>query len=567
MTTPTADRIRTLLGKAPVVDGHNDLPWTLRTRVRYDLDALDIGVDQTASGLHTDIPRLRRGGVGAQFWSVYVPSTLDGGAAVTATLEQIDAVRRIVQRYSDDLAMAYTADEVEAAWGRGRIASLLGMEGGHSIDCSLGTLRMMYALGVRYVTLTHFKNTPWADSATDEPGVGGLSAFGHEVVRECNRLGMMVDLSHVADSTMHAAIDTSTAPAFFSHSSARALCDHPRNVPDDVLARTGDTNGIVMVTFVPGFVNEECRVWIDALIAEEQRLAKTISDASPEYYEAQLAWVARNPRPPCGVGDVAEHIDYVRGVAGVDHIGLGGDFDGVISTPDGLEGVDGYPTLLGELAHRGWSDEDLAKLTWHNALRVLRDTEATAREAQRVRGPSQATFTELDARVAPVAVVVRTAASADVDLSALARFNLSDIAEALADHSYEHRWILDPASGELHFRSEYDDEQDLDEDVDPAWIAIDSIPSYIWYQDMVDFAEQVTDVNTARHLAIALDGKGAFRRFKNVVFSDPELGPAWNAFNGVRGKRRAVEWLLDNDLVDEATAYAYSDAHPDPDLP
>ena len=568
MTIPTADRIRTLLDKTPVVDGHNDLPWTLRTRVRYDLDALDIGVDQTAAGLHTDIPRLRRGRVGAQFWSVYVPSTLEGGAAVTTTLEQIDAVRRIVQRYPDDLELAYTADEVEAAWGRGRIASLLGMEGGHSIDCSLGTLRMMYALGVRYLTLTHFKNTPWADSATDEPGVGGLSAFGHEVVRECNRLGMMVDLSHVADSTMHAALDTSTAPAFFSHSSARALCDHPRNVPDDVLARTRDTNGIVMVTFVPGFLNEECRVWIDALIYEEQRLASTISDASPEYHEAQLAWVARNPRPPCGVGDVADHIDHVRGVAGVDHIGLGGDFDGVIATPDGLEGVDGYPTLLVDLAERGWSDDDLAKLTWHNALRVLRDTEAAAREAQRVRGPSLATFAQLDVRTAPEAAVSRTVASTAsvaVDVSALARFNLGDIADALADQSYEHRWLLDPASGELLFHGEYEDEQGIDED--PTWIEVDSIPSYIWYQDMVDFAEQVTDARAARLLAIALDGRGAFRRFKNVVFSDPELGPAWNAFNDVRGKRRAVEWLLDNDLVDEATAYAYRDAHPDPDVP
>jgi len=398
MTPPVPERIRTLLAEAPVIDGHNDLPWALRNRVRYDLDALDISVDQSAAGLHTDIPRLRRGGVGAQFWSVFVPWTLEGGAAVTATLEQIDAVRGICARYPDDLALAFTADEVERVRASGRVASLVGLEGGHSIHCSLGTLRMMYVLGARYLTLTHFKNNPWADSATDEPGVGGLSAFGREVVRECNRLGMIVDLSHVADTTMHAALDTSTAPAFFSHSSARALCDHSRNVPDDVLARVRDTNGVVMVTFVPGFLNEECRVWIDGLIAEEQRLADFHAEASPEYYAAQRAWVAANPRPPCGVPDVADHVEHVRDVSGIDHVGLGSDFDGVVATPDGLEGVDGYPALLAELAGRGWSDAELGKLTWHNALRVLRDTEAAARVAQRERGPSLATIAELDGR-------------------------------------------------------------------------------------------------------------------------------------------------------------------------
>ena len=299
-------------------------------------------------------------------------------------------------RYPDDLMLAYSADDMEAARNSGRIASLLGMEGGHCIDDSLGALRSFHTLGARYLTLTHFRNTRWADSATDDPGVGGLSAFGREVVRECNRLGMIADLSHVADSTMHATLDVSTAPAFFSHSSARALCGHPRNVPDDVLARVRDSGGIVMVTFVPGFLTEECRVWIDAWIDEFKLLTAEVGPGSDEFQAAALAWQGANPRPPCQLSDVADHIEHVRTVAGVDHVGLGSDFDGMTATPDGLEGVDAYPALLAELAERGWSDADLAKLTWHNAVRVVRDTEAAARAAQRERGPSVATITELD---------------------------------------------------------------------------------------------------------------------------------------------------------------------------
>ena len=390
-----------MLRNAPVVDGHNDLPWALRTRVRYDLDAIDIGVDQSSTGLHTDIPRLRQGGDGAQFWSVFVPSTLPGATAVTATMEQIDAVRLMAARYPSDLTLAVSADDMDRAREAGTVASLVGMEGGHSIDGSLGALRMMHALGARYMTLTHFKNTPWADSATDEPAVGGLSAFGHEVVRECNRLGVMADLSHVADTTMHATLDTSTAPAFFSHSSARALCGHERNVPDDVLVRVRDTNGIVMVTFVPGFLTEECRVWIDALLNEERRIAAEQGDETPVSREHRQVWLEANPRPPCDVRDVANHVEHVREVAGVDHVGLGGDFDGVAAVPDGLSGVDGYPALLEELADRGWSDAELGKLTWHNAIRVIRDTEAAAREAQQQRGPSLATIADLDGPRSP----------------------------------------------------------------------------------------------------------------------------------------------------------------------
>jgi membrane dipeptidase len=368
------DRIRRVLEEAPVVDGHNDLPWELRQRAASGI-AVDLAGNLAGLGLHTDLPRLRAGGVGAQFWSVYVPSTIAN--PVTMTLEQIDAVRSLVARYPKDLALATSAEEMERARASGRIASLIGMEGGHSIDSSLGALRMMHALGARYLTLTHFHNTPWADSATDEPGVGGLNDFGREVVRECNRLGVIADLSHVADTTMHATLDVSAAPAFFSHSSARAICNHVRNVPDDVLARVRDSNGIVMVTFVPGFLRNDCLEWMNALLAEYDRLEREYGTGAG-YAEGVQAWRVANPRPPCTIPDVADHIEHVRAVAGVDHVGLGGDFDGVIATPDGLSGVDGYPALLEELAERGWSDAELAKLTWHNALRVMRDTEAAA---------------------------------------------------------------------------------------------------------------------------------------------------------------------------------------------
>ncbi|MGH3658464.1 MAG: dipeptidase [Micromonosporaceae bacterium] len=371
-----ADRIRTLLREAPVVDGHNDLLWELRTLAGYDFDSIDIAVDQRHTGIHTDLPRLRTGGVGAQFWSVWVPCHHED--PVVATLEQIDAAYRMVERYPDDLRLVTMAVEVETAVRTGRIASLLGIEGGHCIGESLGTLRMMYALGVRYMTLTHVSNTPWADSATDEPKVGGLNDFGRDVVREMNRLGMLVDLSHVAPTTMHAALDVSTAPAFFSHSSARALCDHPRNVPDDVLRRVADTDGLVMVTFVPGFVTEECRSWMDGLGDEEDRLDTVYPHGSSEWREAVTRWVGTNPRPPCGVSDVADHVEHVRAVAGVANVGLGGDYDGCVCPPDGLADVAGYPALLAELAERGWSDGELAALTYRNAMRVLRDTEEAA---------------------------------------------------------------------------------------------------------------------------------------------------------------------------------------------
>jgi len=366
------ERIRRLLADAPVIDGHNDLPWQLRRRRMGE----DVDRDMSAEGLHTDLPRLRAGGVGAQFWSVYVPCDLPGHEAVTATLEQIDLVHRLIARHPGHLALATTAREVESARESGRIASLLGAEGGHSIADSLGALRALHRLGVRYMTLTHNSNTAWADSATDVPAHDGLTDFGRDVVREMNRLGMLVDLSHVAPKTMHDALDVSAATAFFSHSSARARCDHPRNVPDDVLERVRASGGVVMVTFVPGFLNEECRTWMAEATKADAEVV--VEYASEEADAARAAWHAANPRPPCGIGDVADHIDHVRSVAGVDGVGLGGDFDGVAALPDGLQDVAAYPALLAELARRGWADDDLAKLTWHNALRVLRATEAVA---------------------------------------------------------------------------------------------------------------------------------------------------------------------------------------------
>ncbi|MGQ4490135.1 dipeptidase [Streptomyces sp. SAS_281] len=397
--TDRLDRARELLAEYPVVDGHNDLPWALREQVGYDLAVRDIATDQSAH-LHTDIPRLRAGGVGAQFWSVYVRSDLAGDAAVSATLEQIDVVAELLERYPADLRRALTADDMEAARAEGRIASLMGAEGGHSIDNSLGTLRGLHALGVRYMTLTHNDNIAWADSATDEPGVGGLSPFGHEVVREMNRTGMLVDLSHVAATTMRDALATSVAPVMFSHSSARAVCDHPRNIPDDVLAQLPANGGIAMATFVPKFVLPEAVAWTRA--ADENLRAHGLHhlDTTERAMKLHAAFEAAHPRPAATVATIADHLDHMREVAGVDHIGIGGDYDGTAFLPQGLESVAGYPNLIAELLRRGWSAADLAKLTWQNAVRVLRAAEDVARDLRTRRGPSHATIEELDAPAA-----------------------------------------------------------------------------------------------------------------------------------------------------------------------
>ncbi|MGA4865972.1 dipeptidase [Streptomyces lavendulocolor] len=388
------DEARDLLASHPVVDGHNDLPWALRETAGYDLDRLDVGADQTGR-LHTDIPRLRAGGVGAQFWSVYVRSDMAGDDAVSATLEQIDCVDRLLARHPEDLAPALTADDMEAARASGRIASLKGAEGGHSINNSMATLRALYALGVRYMTLTHNDNVPWADSATDAPGVGGLSAFGREVVREMNRLGMLVDLSHVADTTMRDALATSEAPVIFSHSSSRTVCDHPRNIPDDVLSLLPANGGVAMVTFVPKFVLPAAVEWTRR--ADENMRAHGLHhlDTTPEAMRVHAAFEAADPRPVATAATVADHLDHMREVAGIAHLGIGGDYDGTAFTPAGLDDVSGYPNLIAELLARGWSHADLAKLTWGNALRVLRDAESVSR-ALSTRAPSTATLASLD---------------------------------------------------------------------------------------------------------------------------------------------------------------------------
>ncbi|MEV0176568.1 dipeptidase [Streptomyces sp. NPDC050803] len=388
------DEARELLREFPVVDGHNDLPWALREQVRYDLDARDIGTDQGAH-LHTDIPRLRAGGVGAQYWSVYVRADLPD--PVPATLEQIDCVRQLIDRHPADLRAALAAADLAAARAEGRIASLMGAEGGHSIANSLATLRGLYALGVRYMTLTHNDNVDWADSATDEPGVGGLSAFGREVVREMNREGMLVDLSHVAASTMRDALDTTSAPVIFSHSSSRAVCDHPRNIPDDVLERLPANGGVAMVTFVPKFVLQAAVDWTAAADENMREHGFHHLDTTAEAMKVHRAFEERYPRPIATVSTVADHLDHMREVAGVDHLGIGGDYDGTAFTPDGLNDVSGYPNLIAELLDRGWSKPDLAKLTWQNSVRVLGAAEDVARELQATRAPSNATIDVLDA--------------------------------------------------------------------------------------------------------------------------------------------------------------------------
>ncbi len=375
---------RELLARHPLIDGHNDLAWELR-ETRQPLERTDLAAP--VGFTHTDLPRLAAGGVGAQFWSVFVPATLAGEAAVATTLEQIDLVRRMIARYPDHLELARSAADVERIFAAGKVASLMGAEGGHSIACSLGALRMLYALGVRYMTLTHNENVPWADSATDDPAAGGLSEFGRHVVGEMQRLGMLVDLSHVAAGTMRDALDAAGAPVIFSHSSARALCDHPRNVPDEILARLPQNNGVCMVTFVPAFVSQRCRDWEKELAEDMERRGLDPGDRAARAAARQQRAPA-DPAPRATLGQVADHIEHVRAVAGVEHVGIGGDFDGTEELPDGLHDVSCYPALFAELLGRGWGEEDCARLAGGNLLRVMREAETAAREISARRGPA-----------------------------------------------------------------------------------------------------------------------------------------------------------------------------------
>jgi membrane dipeptidase len=366
-----------LLARHPLVDGHNDLPWTIRKyrAAPGDLDAYDLRQTAPPPG-QTDLPRLRAGGVGGQFWSVYVPGEGPGSRALLQ-LEQIDLARRLIRQYPDDLALCRTADEVDRALGTGRIASLLGMEGGHVLEGSLAALRAYWELGARYLTLTHNTSNEIGDAASGQPLHGGLSAFGREAVAEMNRLGMLVDLSHVSVETMAQALDASHAPVIFSHSSARAVCDVARNVPDEILRRMPANGGVVMVTFVSGFVSPEAAAVLIPAIAEFYRRAAGVSDlAEREALEDEIIDSLHPPSPPLSL--VADHIDHVARVAGHDHVGIGGDYDGNRFWPVGLEDVSGYPYLFAELLRRGWSEEDLAKLANGNIRRVLRDAESIA---------------------------------------------------------------------------------------------------------------------------------------------------------------------------------------------
>src|SRR5438309_6400153 len=371
-------RIDRILKAAPLIDGHNDIAEQLREHYALSVEGLASGTDRREHPLMTDMARLHQGRVGAQFWSVYIPSEVTGDAAIRETIEQIDIVKRLVKAYPNDLALAGTADDVVRIHKTGKIASLIGIEGGHQIGGSLAALRQFYELGARYMTLTHFKNNEWADSATDDPKYHGLTDFGRTVVHEMNRLGMLVDLSHVSDDTMRAALQVSNAPVIFSHSSARALSDHNRNVPDDILKLTAANGGVVMVNFYPPYVSEAFRKWNAEEAAEEGRL-KSLDNGRPGPREADLkAWTAANPPPRVTVAQVADHVDHIAKIAGYDHVGIGGDLEGIESAPEGPGAAAGYPLLFAELIRRGWSDTNLAKLAGGNVLRVMRQAEAVA---------------------------------------------------------------------------------------------------------------------------------------------------------------------------------------------
>ena len=395
-----AARVAKVLADTPLIDGHNDLPWELRARVDVDLRLDQTKLDIASRGktlLMTDIPRLRAGGVGGQFWSVWTPASITGPAAVQLTIEEIDIVRLMVARYPGTFEMAYTADDIVRIHREGRIASLIGIEGGHQINDSMAALRQMYVLGARYMTLTHTLNTNWADSGTADPKHHGLTPFGKAMIGEMNRLGMLVDLSHVSPETMRQAIATSAAPVMFSHSNARALIDHPRGVPDDVLRLVAKNRGIVMVNFYSSYVSAASARWDADRAAEKARFNAPpyggLYIGQPERAEAALAeWEKRHPAPVATLGMVADHIEHIRKVAGIGSVGIGSDFDGVSTTPTGLDGVDKYPALLIELARRGWTDAELAAVAGGNMLRVMREAEAVAKRLQATEQPSMLTI-------------------------------------------------------------------------------------------------------------------------------------------------------------------------------
>ncbi len=376
------ERVRRLLTITPLIDGHNDLPWAIRQSETAPRDVAAYDLRKRTAG-HTDIERLRQGMVGAQFWSVYIPSSSVESGAAKMQLEQIDIALQVIARYPDVFELARTASDVERIFGSGKIASLLGMEGGHAIENSLGTLRAFYEMGARYMTLTHSANIDWADAGTDTALHNGLTGFGEEVVREMNRLGMLVDLSHTSPATMSDVLNVTRAPVIFSHSSARGVTDHPRNVPDSILARLRSNGGVVMVTFVPQFISNAIRDWDATQSARRAELARQFPRDTARVMRELRTWRQANPAPSSTMADVIAHVEQVRKVAGIDNVGIGGDYDGISSTPEGMDDVSSYPALFAELARRGWSDEDLRKLAGENVLRVMRRAEEVSRIMQR----------------------------------------------------------------------------------------------------------------------------------------------------------------------------------------
>lgn len=393
------ERVRKILQRTPLIDGHNDIPWLYKVATKLKLDTLEFDSDLTALKRppQTDLPRLRQGLLGGQFWSVYIPIEAYPGAVGDASrvLDQIDFVHRLVARYPQDLELAFTADDIRRIHAAGKVASLIGIEGGHAIENSLGNLRMLYQAGARYMTLTHSKGLRWADSATDDARVDGLSPFGEEVIREMNRMGMLVDLSHVSPSAMHDALDVSTAPVIFSHSSAYSVTAHDRNIPDDVLIRLAKNKGIAMITFFPAYVSDDVRLNWAARVKEKARLdTQSLSEATRT--ALMNTWNEENPSPLPTLAQVADHIDHIRDTIGVNYIGIGGDYDGMPFGPVGLEDVTGYPALFVELLRRGYTDNEIAAIAGENILRVMNEVESTARALQASRAPSERLISDMD---------------------------------------------------------------------------------------------------------------------------------------------------------------------------
>lgn len=387
---PLLERARRILDEVPIIDGHNDLPSEVLDKAGGDPARINLNQRQSVELLHTDFVRLREGRVGAQFWSAYISNdSIPTGGALRVAIRQVDMVHRLTQQYPQHLEIARSAADIERVQKQRKIASIIGLEGGHGIDNSMSALRMFYDMGVRYLTLTHNTTLRWADAAADQPRNRGLSEYGEEVVREMNRLGMFVDLSHVSPETMRDAIRVSEAPVIFSHSSARALVDHVRNVPDDVLRLMPANGGVVMVTFVPTFVSKAGNEWAARVEATSEQLRKDLND--PAEISRRLGeWMKSNPQPKGTLGDVADHIDHVRKIAGIDHIGIGSDFDGIDDGPAGLEDVSTFPALFAELLRRGYSEADLKKISGQNVLRAMRAMEATAQRLRATRPPSLA---------------------------------------------------------------------------------------------------------------------------------------------------------------------------------